>query len=103
MAGMHMVHVAYKGVGDSVRDLLGGQIDMIFAQIPAVKPHIDSGKLRALGVASLKRIAGAAERADDRRGGRAAGVSGGVLVRAGRVRPACRPRSSRRSRPTSRR
>ena len=55
MADMHLVHVAYKGVGDSVRDLLGGQIDMIFAQIPAVKPHIDSGKLRALGVASLKR------------------------------------------------
>ncbi len=55
MAGIHMVHVAYKGVGDSVRDLLGGQIDMIFAQIPAVKAHIDSGKLRALGVASLKR------------------------------------------------
>ena len=55
MAGIHMVHVAYKGVGDSVRDLLGGQIDMIFAQIPAVKAHIDSGKLRALGVASLTR------------------------------------------------
>ena len=84
MAGVHMVHVAYKGVGDSVRDLLGGQIDMIFAQIPAVKAHIDSGKLRALGVASLKRIAGAAERADDRRSGRAAGVSGGVVVRARR-------------------
>ena len=55
MAGVHLVHVAYKGVGDSVRDLLGGQIDMIFAQIPAVKAHIDSGKLRALGVASPKR------------------------------------------------
>lgn len=55
MAGIHMIHVAYKGVGDSVRDLLGGQIDMIFAQIPAVKAHIDSGKLRALGVASPKR------------------------------------------------
>jgi tripartite-type tricarboxylate transporter receptor subunit TctC len=57
MAGVHMVHVAYRGVGDSVRDLLGGQVDMIFAQIPAVKPHIDSGKLRALGVASPKRTA----------------------------------------------
>jgi tripartite-type tricarboxylate transporter receptor subunit TctC len=55
MADVHLVHVAYKGVGDSVRDLLGGQIDMIFAQIPAVKAHIDSGKLRALGVASPKR------------------------------------------------
>jgi len=55
MTGVHLVHVAYKGVGDSIRDLLGGQIDMVFAQIPAVKPHIDSGKLRALGVASPKR------------------------------------------------
>jgi len=55
MAGVYMVHVAYKGVGDSVRDLLGGQIDMIFAQIPAVKAHIDGGRLRALGVANLKR------------------------------------------------
>jgi tripartite-type tricarboxylate transporter receptor subunit TctC len=55
MTDVHMVHVAYRGVGDSVRDLLGGQVDMIFAQIPAVKPHIDSGKLRALGVASPKR------------------------------------------------
>ncbi len=55
MAGVYLVHVAYKGVGDSVRDLLGGQIDMIFAQIPSVKAHIDAGRLRALGVASLKR------------------------------------------------
>ena len=103
MAGLHLVHVAYKGVGDSVRDLLGGQIDMIFAQIPAVKPHIDSGKLRALGVASLEALAGAAERADDRRGRRADRVRGGVLVRDRRTRPACRRRSSRRSRPTPRR
>jgi tripartite-type tricarboxylate transporter receptor subunit TctC len=55
MADVHLVHVAYRGVGDSVRDLLGGQVDMIFAQIPAVKAHVDSGKLRALGVASPKR------------------------------------------------
>jgi tripartite-type tricarboxylate transporter receptor subunit TctC len=55
MADVHLVHVANRGVGDSVRDLLGGQVDMIFAQIPAVKAHVDSGKLRALGVASPKR------------------------------------------------
>jgi tripartite-type tricarboxylate transporter receptor subunit TctC len=56
MTGTDMAHVAYKGVGDSVRDLLGGQISMIFAQVPAVMPHIQSGKLRALGVASTRRI-----------------------------------------------
>ena len=94
MADLHLVHVAYKGVGDSVRDLLGGQIDMIFAQIPAVKPHIDSGKLRALGRREPEAHAGAAERADDRRGGRARGVPGGVLVCAGRTgRHAARGRS----------
>lgn len=55
MAGIDMVHVAYKGVGDTIRDLLGGQINMVVAQIPSVKPHIDSGRLRALGVASAQR------------------------------------------------
>jgi tripartite-type tricarboxylate transporter receptor subunit TctC len=57
MAGIDIVHVAYKGVGDSVKDLLGGQINMVLAQIPSVMPHIQSGKLRALGVASLRRTA----------------------------------------------
>lgn len=57
MAGIDIVHVAYKGVGDSIKDLLGGQISMVIAQIPSVKPLIESGKLRALGVASLQRTA----------------------------------------------
>ena len=57
MAGIDMVHIAYKGVGDSIKDLVGGQISMIVAQVPSVKPFIDSGKLRALGVASAQRIA----------------------------------------------
>jgi len=55
MTGTRMTHVAYKGVGPSVADVLGGHVPMIFAQIPAVAPHIQSGKLRALGVASPKR------------------------------------------------
>ena len=56
MTGIDMAHVAYKGVGASVTDLLGGHLAMIFAQIPSVSPHIQSGKLRALGVASAKRV-----------------------------------------------
>ena len=56
MTGIDMAHVAYKGVGASVTDLLGGHLAMIFAQIPSVSPHIQSGKLRALGVASVKRV-----------------------------------------------
>ena len=57
MTGIDMTHIAYKGVGDSVRDLLGGQVSMIFAQVPSVMSHIQSGKLRALGVASTRRLA----------------------------------------------
>ena len=57
MTGTNMTHIAYKGVGASVADLLGGHVAMIFAQIHAVIPHIQTGKLRALGVASLKRSA----------------------------------------------
>jgi len=57
MTGTNMTHVAYKGVGASVTDLLGGHLAMIFAQIHAVNPHIQAGKLRALGVAGSKRSA----------------------------------------------
>lgn len=57
MAGIDLVHIAYKGVGDSIKDLVGGQISMIVAQIHSVKPFIDSGKLRALGVANAQRVA----------------------------------------------
>ena len=55
MAGIDMVHVAYKGVGDSMKDLLGGQIAMVCAQVPAAAPLVQAGKLRALGVASARR------------------------------------------------
>ena len=54
MAGIQMLHVAYKGVGEAVRDLLAGLVDVMVAQVPAVLPHIKSGKLQALGVASSK-------------------------------------------------
>ena len=55
MTGTNMTHIAYKGVGVSVTDLLGGHVAMIFAQLHAVAPHIQAGRLRALGVATLKR------------------------------------------------
>jgi tripartite-type tricarboxylate transporter receptor subunit TctC len=56
MTGTQMSHIAYKGVGASVTDLLGGHVAMIFAQIHSVMPHIQSGRLRPLGVASAKRV-----------------------------------------------
>jgi tripartite-type tricarboxylate transporter receptor subunit TctC len=56
MTGTDMAHIAYKGVGASVTDLLGGHVAMIFAQIHSVMPYIQTGRLRALGVASTKRV-----------------------------------------------
>lgn len=56
MTGSNMSHIAYKGVGASVADLLGGHVAMIFAQVHSVLPYIQAGKLRPLGVASVKRV-----------------------------------------------
>jgi tripartite-type tricarboxylate transporter receptor subunit TctC len=55
MAGVDMVHVPYKGAAPALNDLLGGQIPMMFDSVPGVLQHIQSGKLRALGVTSLRR------------------------------------------------
>ena len=54
-ANVRLLHVPYKGTGPALTDLLGGQITMMFAQLSSALPHIQSSKLRALGVASLKR------------------------------------------------
>ena len=56
MTGINMSHIPYKGVGASVTDLLGGHLAMIFAQVHSVMPHIQAGRLRPLGVASVKRV-----------------------------------------------
>jgi tripartite-type tricarboxylate transporter receptor subunit TctC len=53
--GVHLLHVPYRGIAPAVTDLLGGQVSMMFAPFQVVLPHIRSGKLRAIGVASLKR------------------------------------------------
>ena len=57
LTGTDMIHIAYKGTGPALNDLLGGQISMMFSQMSSALPHIRAGKLRALGVASLKRSA----------------------------------------------
>ena len=54
---VQLVHVPYKGVGPALNDLLGGQVTMMVGQLPSVLPHIQSGKLRAIGLASLQRSA----------------------------------------------
>jgi tripartite-type tricarboxylate transporter receptor subunit TctC len=53
--GAKLEHVPYKGGAPAMTDLLGGQIDVIFAQLPESLPHVKSGKLRALAVTSDKR------------------------------------------------
>lgn len=54
-----MVHVAYKGGGQAVQDLLGGQIQMVVTALPTVEGHLKSGKLRALAFTSRVRVPGA--------------------------------------------
>ena len=55
--GLDLVHVPYQGVGPAMKDLLGGRINLMLAQVPAALPHIKAGKLRALGVASSAPLA----------------------------------------------
>ena len=53
--GVDMTHVPYKGTGQSVIDVVAGQVDSIFAVTTGVLPHVKAGKLRALGISSSKR------------------------------------------------
>ena len=55
MAGLNLLHVPYKGSGPAVTDMLGGQVELMFDSITSARPHIQSGKLLALGVTSAKR------------------------------------------------
>jgi tripartite-type tricarboxylate transporter receptor subunit TctC len=56
MAGVNLVHVPYKGTGPALLDVVGGQVNLMFAGVSAAVPHVRTGKLRALGVSSQKRL-----------------------------------------------
>ena len=58
-AGVKATHVPYKGVGPMITDLLGGQVDFVTAALPSVQQHLASGSLRAIGMATAKRVAAA--------------------------------------------
>ena len=55
LAKVQMTHVPYRGAGPAMTDLLGGQVDMMFATAAAASSHIAGGKLRALGVTTPQR------------------------------------------------
>ena len=57
MANISITHIPYKGVGLAFVDLIGGQLDLSFPAIPSGVPYHRSGRLRALGVTSLRRHA----------------------------------------------
>jgi tripartite-type tricarboxylate transporter receptor subunit TctC len=52
---LNIVHVPYRGAAPAVNDLLGGQVQMMFADIPVLLPHVQAGKLKALAIASKAR------------------------------------------------
>jgi tripartite-type tricarboxylate transporter receptor subunit TctC len=54
-AGIEMTHIVYRGAGPALADVLGGQVDLMFASIVSSLHHAKDGKLRALGVTSPKR------------------------------------------------
>jgi tripartite-type tricarboxylate transporter receptor subunit TctC len=55
LAGIDMVHVPYKGSGQAVIDLIGGQVQLMFSGMSSVMPHVKAGKLRPLAVTGSRR------------------------------------------------
>src|ERR1035437_7002163 len=56
MAGIKMIHVPYKGASPAINDVIAGHIEVYFGAMVSVLPHVKSGRLRPLGVTSLKRV-----------------------------------------------
>lgn len=57
VAGIDMTHVAYKGSGPAVADLLGGQVEVLITAAPTVSAQMGSGRIRPLAVAHTRRLA----------------------------------------------
>ena len=55
-AGINLIHIPYKGAAAAITDLLSGQVQMEFENIPLLLPHVEAGKLKALAIADQKRL-----------------------------------------------
>jgi tripartite-type tricarboxylate transporter receptor subunit TctC len=55
MAGINVQHIPYRGVSQSVTDILGGRVSGMILNVLTAKPHVDRGAMRALGITGLKR------------------------------------------------
>jgi tripartite-type tricarboxylate transporter receptor subunit TctC len=54
-SGLFLVHIPYKGTALAIPDLVSGKVDVLFDSLPSGLPHVKEGRLRALGITSLKR------------------------------------------------
>jgi tripartite-type tricarboxylate transporter receptor subunit TctC len=91
MAGVDLLHIPYKGAAPAVNDLLGGQVNILFADVAAILPHVKAGKVKALGIGSAKRFAGLPEVPTIAESGVPGFEGGGFL---GLVAPAGTPREA---------
>lgn len=55
-ADINLLHIPYKGGAPATTDAISGQVDMVYALVPVLLPHVQSGRLKALGVTSAKRV-----------------------------------------------
>ena len=98
MTGIKLTHVAYRGIGPAMTDLLGGQIPVMFDNLPGSIQQIKAGNIRALGVTTKKRVASLPDVPT------IGETVPGYEVRCGSAsagRKACRPKSSPSSTPPS--
>jgi tripartite-type tricarboxylate transporter receptor subunit TctC len=57
MTGVDIVHVPYKGSAQAINDLMAGQIQVMFDNVPSIGPHVKAGRVRGLGVSAPRRAA----------------------------------------------
>ncbi len=55
-AGVDLLHITYKGAGGGLTEVVGGQIHLMFSSLTSLLPHVNSGRLRGIAVASLSRV-----------------------------------------------